>query len=225
MLILFLENVSIYKDIKQRGIEDTRVAGNKEHSSNANLDDCNKLKFKKSERSFFLKMSNYSFHFRRVSSGAFHATALYYIYIYVLYIYMFYIYISPIYFSLIAETKQGEKTYVFIQSLKTWTAAREYCKTHYIELVMIESSRENRKVHAAIPPSTSAWIGLYRVPWAWSDKSDSQFRNWLTEVGLDSDDECVAESLLNKWVAKECDDRRTFICQEGDRSPQNKEII
>ena len=41
---------------------------------------------------------------------------------------------------------------------------------------MIENEEENKQVLSAI--GKTAWIGLYRVPWMWSDGTNCSFRPW-----------------------------------------------
>ncbi|TNN26988.1 hypothetical protein EYF80_062869 [Liparis tanakae] len=76
-----------------------------------------------------------------------------------------------------AETSQSEKTFVFVQPVMTWPAARDYCRAHHTDLAFIENDEENDAVSALIG-NHDVWIGLYRVRWTWSDKSLSTYRNW-----------------------------------------------
>uniref|UniRef100_G3PPF7 C-type lectin domain-containing protein n=1 Tax=Gasterosteus aculeatus aculeatus TaxID=481459 RepID=G3PPF7_GASAC len=75
-------------------------------------------------------------------------------------------------------TNQAEKTFVLIQLPKSWSAARDYCREHYTDLAKIENDEEQNEVNSAKPSNYIVWIGLYRVSWTWSDKSQSSFRFW-----------------------------------------------
>lgn len=113
----------------------------------------------------------------------------------------------------VAETDTN-KTYVYISTLRTWTDARDYRREYYKDLAVIENSVENTNVYKAKPAGGSAWIGVYRVPWTWSDNINSLFRNWLNEdVKVNH---CMTENAQHKWDDDDCMLKYTFICHEGD---------
>uniref|UniRef100_A0AAQ4QZL6 C-type lectin domain-containing protein n=1 Tax=Gasterosteus aculeatus aculeatus TaxID=481459 RepID=A0AAQ4QZL6_GASAC len=72
------------------------------------------------------------------------------------------------------------KSFVLIQLSKSWSAARDYCREHYTDLAKIENDEEKNEVNSANPSHGIVWIGLYRVSWTWSDKSQSSFRVWAS---------------------------------------------
>jgi len=120
----------------------------------------------------------------------------------------------------VAVTKQNKKNYVHISRGETWKSAQEYCRKHYTDLAMIENEEENAEANMAKPSVGAPWIGLYRVPWTWSDKSKSSFTNWDPDNSWNygGKQHCVAESHLLKWRDQECGDRNPFICHQGDYS-------
>uniref|UniRef100_A0A3Q2PA66 C-type lectin domain-containing protein n=1 Tax=Fundulus heteroclitus TaxID=8078 RepID=A0A3Q2PA66_FUNHE len=107
-------------------------------------------------------------------------------------------------FCLGSFTDQNVKQYVFISTLKTWGSAQSYCRTHYTDLATIDSEEENLEVIKIIPNDSNAWIGLYRVPWLWSDKTQNSFRN-------------QGSADLNSGNQHCCDTERYFICENGEK--------
>ncbi|KAG7216473.1 hypothetical protein INR49_001959 [Caranx melampygus] len=107
------------------------------------------------------------------------------------------------------DTDQKEKIYEYFSTPKTWHSARDYCREYHTDLPMIEDSIENTEVASANPSDVDIWIGLYRVPWVWSDMSPSTFRNWrisklqtvlrmTTETDADMTDSNINSQLLEK---------------------------
>ncbi|CAI5661819.1 unnamed protein product [Oreochromis niloticus] len=102
-------------------------------------------------------------------------------------------------------TEQNKKNYMYISTTKTWPSAREYCMKHSMDLAVIENSEENAEVSSLKPSTGAVWIGLYRMPWTWSDKSQSSFKNWKSSKP-DNDrgnEYCVAENNLHDAVLLE----------------------
>ncbi|XP_074510965.1 macrophage mannose receptor 1-like [Sebastes fasciatus] len=97
-----------------------------------------------------------------------------------------------------------------------WTDARDYCRKYYTDLPMIENNEENDEVSAAIEATDPAWIGLYRVRWSWSDKSQSSFRFWRSGSpnNIGGNQFCMAENPLHEWDDDECNVEYPFICQQ-----------
>uniref|UniRef100_A0A4W6DVX8 C-type lectin domain-containing protein n=1 Tax=Lates calcarifer TaxID=8187 RepID=A0A4W6DVX8_LATCA len=103
--------------------------------------------------------------------------------------------------------------YEFISTLKTWDSALEYCRKQHTDLAMIENSAKNTQVSSVIPAYTQAWIGLYRVPWTWSDMSQSTFRNWQRSSpnNYGGNQFCMAESSQHYWDDDTCNVEFPFI--------------
>ncbi|XP_059921389.1 macrophage mannose receptor 1-like [Gadus macrocephalus] len=83
---------------------------------------------------------------------------------------------SALYHFVCFSGSSNTKTYHLIEQTLSWESAKSYCRTNYTDLAMIENEEENQKVLSNI--TTSAWIGLFRVPWTFSDGTNSSFRHW-----------------------------------------------
>uniref|UniRef100_A0A3Q3FGS2 C-type lectin domain-containing protein n=1 Tax=Labrus bergylta TaxID=56723 RepID=A0A3Q3FGS2_9LABR len=98
----------------------------------------------------------------------------------------------------------GLKTYVHISTPLSWPDARDYCRENYKDLALIESEDENTNAYQAKKSSPTAWIGLYRVPWAWSDNSSSSFTNWNNGEPNGRYEYCVVEIPGHLWADVTC---------------------
>lgn len=118
----------------------------------------------------------------------------------------------------VAVTEQNEKTYVFVSALKTWNSAQAYCREYYTDLPVIENTVENNAVFSAKSAKAEAWIGLYRVPWTWSDETQSSFRSWRSERpnNYAMSQFCVAQRFGHEWEDIACNAEYAFICHQGD---------
>ncbi|XP_029987120.1 C-type Lectin CRL-like [Sphaeramia orbicularis] len=111
------------------------------------------------------------------------------------------------------ETKKHQKTYKYINILKTWFDATSYCRKYYTSLAMIESATENSEASSLY--SKSAWIGLYRRPWTWTDQTRVLFKNWMNGNPDNSGGNyrCVAETDEHLWDDLACDNKLPFLCR------------
>ncbi|XP_025761453.1 C-type mannose receptor 2 [Oreochromis niloticus] len=126
----------------------------------------------------------------------------------------------PMWFVCYDEMKKDNKTLYLITTPMNWTQAQSYCRYHHIdlasgldqvdggELMMMKKKRD---------PS-SAWVGLFRDSWRWSDGSDFSFRYWDMQLFNDTQsNKTCAMTLLNrsgKWSSDECDKEKPFFCYD-----------
>ncbi|CAL8339787.1 unnamed protein product [Gadus morhua 'NCC'] len=105
----------------------------------------------------------------------------------------------------------NKKTYHLIEQTLSWESAKSYCRTHYTDLAMIENEEENQKVLSNI--TTPAWIGLYRVPWTFSDGTNSSFRHWWSyEPNNVNNEELCATLYDGGFSDRDCNATFPFIC-------------
>uniref|UniRef100_A0A3Q3EVU9 C-type lectin domain-containing protein n=1 Tax=Labrus bergylta TaxID=56723 RepID=A0A3Q3EVU9_9LABR len=107
-----------------------------------------------------------------------------------------------------------QKTYVLIQEGKNWKNAQTYCRTHYTDLAMIENAEEQANM-TSVKGINSAWIGMYREAWRWSDNRDSSFRNWKVNKPDNNQSYCVMSDEKYQWEDLHCKDKLPFWCQEA----------
>ncbi|XP_055021654.1 C-type mannose receptor 2-like [Boleophthalmus pectinirostris] len=120
----------------------------------------------------------------------------------------------------------GLKDYILITTPMTWTNAQSYCRQNHHDLAMIESSAENQAVTNLLPSTTAyVWIGLYRVPWRWSNGSPSTYTKWASgEPNNNGDSESCAVQVSSLWYDIRCDLLRTFVCRKDLKTTTNIKV-
>ncbi|XP_056128179.1 macrophage mannose receptor 1-like [Rhinichthys klamathensis goyatoka] len=74
------------------------------------------------------------------------------------------------------------KGFVPVLQMKSWRSAQSFCRANHVDLTSVRNQKENQLIQQLVNTSnaSSVWIGLFRDPWEWSDKSPSSFRNWAS---------------------------------------------
>ncbi|MED6242552.1 hypothetical protein ATANTOWER_006329, partial [Ataeniobius toweri] len=113
-------------------------------------------------------------------------------------------------------TETNKKEFVYISVQETWSSGLTYCRTHYRDLAMIENEAENTEAKRANPTTAEVWIGLYRVPWIWFDKSQTLFQPWLSYSFNNNGGKqhCGTENNLHQWADENCEHKKGFICHQ-----------
>lgn len=111
----------------------------------------------------------------------------------------------------------------------TWTEAQSYCREHHTDLASVRDETENQKVQELVPAGT-AWIGLYRDSWKWSDGSSSSFRFWKTGEPNNywGNETCAAAAFRDsgKWADWPCNKKFPSICYDpGEWKPGFKQYL
>ncbi|XP_039465876.1 putative C-type lectin domain family 20 member A [Oreochromis aureus] len=128
----------------------------------------------------------------------------------------------PMWFICYDEMKKDNKRLYFIQDTKlNWTQAQSYCRYNYTDLASGLDQVDGKEMKALIKSKDSkfsAWIGLFRDSWRWSDGSDFSFRYWDMQLFNDEQsNKTCAMTLLNrsgKWSSDECDKEKPFFCYD-----------
>uniref|UniRef100_A0A669DIS0 C-type lectin domain-containing protein n=1 Tax=Oreochromis niloticus TaxID=8128 RepID=A0A669DIS0_ORENI len=121
--------------------------------------------------------------------------------------------------------KKDNKTLYLIEYKMKWTQAQSYCRYNYTDLAsgldQVDEEKYEAVIKGLIPDKKfSAWVGLFRDSWRWSDGSDFSFRYWDMELFIDTQsNKTCAMTLLNrsgKWSSDECDKEKPFFCYDGE---------
>lgn len=107
---------------------------------------------------------------------------------------------------------------IFVGVSKSWRDAQSYCRDHYTDLASVRNQSESPQLKAIA--TSTAWIGLYRNSWKWSDGSTLSFTNWFSNAPSTLvTASCGASSSVN-WVNSNCLNTRNFACFTGEFSSQ-----
>uniref|UniRef100_A0A3B4AT89 C-type lectin domain-containing protein n=1 Tax=Periophthalmus magnuspinnatus TaxID=409849 RepID=A0A3B4AT89_9GOBI len=119
------------------------------------------------------------------------------------------------------STEPGLKEFTYVSTSMTWAAAKNHCRQNYTDLAMIQDDAENTAVASVISSSTNVWIGLYRVPWVWSNGKISSFFNWAPGEpdNLDGAEHCAWVHENHQWSDESCSFMGPFFCQQSEATP------
>ncbi|XP_073724387.1 putative C-type lectin domain family 20 member A [Misgurnus anguillicaudatus] len=126
------------------------------------------------------------------------------------------------------ETQTEANTFVLIANVMTWPAAQIYCRQHFTDLATIQTQAENALVTQLMQTSgiSTAWIGLFRDSWKWSDGSDVSTSSINWKFGYPAitgkKPPCGAADSNGLIVDQLCATTSPFICM---RTELRKEIV
>uniref|UniRef100_A0A3B1JKY3 Macrophage mannose receptor 1-like n=1 Tax=Astyanax mexicanus TaxID=7994 RepID=A0A3B1JKY3_ASTMX len=70
------------------------------------------------------------------------------------------------------------KRFFSITVLKSWSDAQAYCREFHTDLATSYNESDNLILKNLVSGQWSAWFGLFRDPWKWSDQSNASSINW-----------------------------------------------
>ncbi|XP_072314937.1 macrophage mannose receptor 1-like [Eucyclogobius newberryi] len=107
---------------------------------------------------------------------------------------------------------ESSNSTVMIQERRTWLKAQQFCREHHTDLMSgLDQQRQFHDKYPTRPLNSNYWIGLSRDTWAWSDRSNSSFRNWNSDVNP-LNHKCAALRAQGRWESDACDLKKPFIC-------------
>uniref|UniRef100_A0AAQ6AMK3 C-type lectin domain-containing protein n=1 Tax=Amphiprion ocellaris TaxID=80972 RepID=A0AAQ6AMK3_AMPOC len=109
--------------------------------------------------------------------------------------------------------KFSETKYIYVSTPMNWINAQRYCRERYTDLASMRNESERNKMKMLV--KKSAWIGLYRVAWKWSDgqiMDVTSFQKWSTGQPKKIKHYCVT-TTHGGWNARPCSDKYAFVCR------------
>ncbi|XP_014872419.1 C-type mannose receptor 2-like [Poecilia latipinna] len=100
---------------------------------------------------------------------------------------------------------------------KSWQEAQSYCREKHTDLISGTKQLQDEEVKNL---KITAYFGLFRDTWRWSDGSNSSFRHWnneLSNVKYNSG-QCAMTVFDDetRWKNENCDERKPFICYDDN---------
>ncbi|XP_073332540.1 E-selectin-like [Pagrus major] len=132
--------------------------------------------------------------------------------------------------SSFAETALGW-TYYYTNETMNWTQAREWCRKHHTDMVVIQSQEENDYVVSKLPNRTKTpyyWIGITRnhknETWTWIGNNSTWIGedSWAkNEPNNNYSTEFCVEIYVNsgagrgKWNDEKCSSKKFPVCYKA----------
>ncbi|XP_048012769.1 macrophage mannose receptor 1-like [Megalobrama amblycephala] len=114
--------------------------------------------------------------------------------------------------------------FVFVNESKTWQEAQSYCRHNYTDLAIISNqSEEDQITEMMTSHGLSAWLGLFRDTWKWSDATNvsTSSLTWLTAqpdvVTLKSP--CGVSDPAGMIHYQLCSNDLPFLCMQRKSDP------
>ncbi|XP_056225860.1 macrophage mannose receptor 1-like [Seriola aureovittata] len=118
--------------------------------------------------------------------------------------------------------EDGKERYVYYSQEKSWDDSQEHCRSKHNDLAYVKTGADNSEIANLIEAwigsfllPKNAWIGLFKDAWMWSDGRETSFRYWLKGWHYSGDCAAVAVPQQGRWVAANCNQKTTFVCQGG----------
>ncbi|XP_042345913.1 secretory phospholipase A2 receptor-like [Plectropomus leopardus] len=114
------------------------------------------------------------------------------------------------------EKKDGREQYLLTANKMAWISARDYCRTNHTDLASMRNEMENQFIRE-VAGDLRVWLGVYRDPMVWSDRTYSSFRYWkagkqptISTTGEDC--VVVVKHESDRWTEQPCNEAHPFLC-------------
>ncbi|TKS93172.1 Macrophage mannose receptor 1 [Collichthys lucidus] len=109
----------------------------------------------------------------------------------------------------------ARRLYHFLNTPRTWSEARSFCRENYVDLATVDDMEENMQLIETVGDAdvSGIWIGLERSGtewWVWSDGiGEIDVYPWPPPEYYGS---CVVMKPNIHWLARQCSDSLPFMC-------------
>ncbi|XP_030002849.1 C-type mannose receptor 2-like [Sphaeramia orbicularis] len=127
-------------------------------------------------------------------------------------------------FLALSNGDDGQETYVYYTTKRHYFASQADCRSRDGELASIKDGLDSSEITSVTKSwQSTAWIGLHKDQWEWSDGSTTSFRYWLSFPPASGG--CVTVSMPNQgfWVSSDCNNKATFVC--GGAQKVKKKVL
>ncbi|KAK7912729.1 hypothetical protein WMY93_012940 [Mugilogobius chulae] len=121
-------------------------------------------------------------------------------------------------YCLCYKDEMSQRQFFLVNDMKrTWADCQIKCRLEGDDMAKMEEVGHEEGVQTAMGAAMTAWIGLYRNMFAWSDLSSSTFRRWKTgEPNNNNNNEhCVSLDADLFMSDVDCGLQKSFICHEA----------
>uniref|UniRef100_A0A3Q3BG71 C-type lectin domain-containing protein n=1 Tax=Kryptolebias marmoratus TaxID=37003 RepID=A0A3Q3BG71_KRYMA len=112
-----------------------------------------------------------------------------------------------------------DNQYIISNEKLVWIKARDFCRTHYTDLVSLRNDAEYQAVQE-VTNGQAVYVGLFRDLWVWSDLNNSSLRYWWEnqQVYIDNFENCVAmlKTKSGRWGDRKCTEAHPFLCKRSE---------
>lgn len=77
------------------------------------------------------------------------------------------------------STATSSDKFIGISTVMSWPEAQVYCRQHHTDLATSNSVTDNSLLTELVKGQWSAWFGLFRDTWKWSDQSNASSIDWM----------------------------------------------
>lgn len=132
--------------------------------------------------------------------------------------------------SLDLSNKEGAQAWTYHYNTgpnQRWLEARQWCQTHFTNMVPIRSQKETEFLNNLLPFNPKYyWIGIHKVAgvWTWAESNQNvsvEDQNWATaEPDTIAGQDCVEiyikrETDTAKWNNEKCRNKKGTVCYNG----------
>ncbi|KAF5905523.1 C-type mannose receptor 2-like isoform X5, partial [Clarias magur] len=100
---------------------------------------------------------------------------------------------------------------ILYEILQDWFGAQTYCRTSHTDLASAATTAENNKIIPKVASVTSAWIGLFRDSWTWTDGTIPTNIPWAVFSPNYAVGNC-ATVINGRCSNGACSDLKVFYC-------------